>query len=51
MWSDTDKMLQYCKNARDHAEKTHDREKNYRNLTEIYADIQGKKKGAPQTRG
>ena len=51
MWRDTDKMLQYCKNARDHAEKTHDREKNYRNLTEIYADIQGKKKGAPQTRG
>lgn len=41
IWSDEDKMEQYCKNARNHAEKTHDREANEQKLMEIYADIAG----------
>lgn len=39
MWSDKDKMMEYCKNARNHALKTHDREKNYQKLLEIYAEM------------
>ncbi len=41
MWSDPEKMDFYRKNARKHAEITHNREINYRRLTEIYAKIAG----------
>lgn len=39
MWNDEEKMIEYCKNARLHAKRTHDREKNYQRMQEIYADI------------
>ena len=39
IWSDKEKMKEYCKNARKHAEKNHDKERNYRRMTEIYAEI------------
>ena len=41
MWEDQEKMLEYCKHARNHALETHDGEKNYQRLTEIYAAIAG----------
>lgn len=39
MWSNKEKMEEYCKNARNHAEKTHNRERNYKKMTEIYSKI------------
>lgn len=39
MWSDQEKMEEYCRNARIHAERTHNRERNYMKLTEIYSKI------------
>lgn len=39
MWSDEEKMQFYCKNARKHAEITHNREENYRKLMQIYGEI------------
>ena len=39
IWSDKEKMLDYCKNARNHAQKTHNGEANYRKMTEIYSKI------------
>lgn len=39
MWSSPEKMLEYSKNAREHARKTHDKEKNFAKLQEIYAKI------------
>jgi len=36
MWKDPVKMREYCRNARLHAEHTHDREKNYEQLMDIY---------------
>lgn len=39
IWENPEKMEQYCKNARKHAKKTHDREQNYRQMTEIYAKM------------
>ncbi len=39
MWGDPRKMREYCRNARAHALRTHDREKNYRRLVEIYEEI------------
>lgn len=39
MWNDEEKMLFYCKNARKHAEKTHNGELNYRKLMQIYEEI------------
>ena len=39
IWENKEKTEQYCKNARKHAEKTHDGEQNYRQMTEIYAKI------------
>lgn len=39
MWEDRQKMIQYCSNARYHARKTHNREDNYKRMTEIYAKI------------
>lgn len=42
MWDNPEKMRQYCRNARTHAMETHDREKNYQRLVEIYGKICGK---------
>ena len=39
IWKNKGKTEQYCKNARKHAEKNHDGEQNYRQMTEIYAKI------------
>ena len=39
MWSDPEKMMEYSKNAREHARKTHDKETNFEKLQEIYAKI------------
>lgn len=39
MWRDPAKREEYCKNARSHALRTHDREKNYQKLVEIYEKI------------
>ena len=39
MWEDSQKQRMYCENAAAHAKETHDREKNYRRMLEIYADI------------
>jgi len=43
MWSSPEKMLEYSKNAREHARKTHDKEQNFAKLQEIYANIAGRK--------
>lgn len=42
VWENREDMYEYCKNARIHATKTHDREENYRKMMEIYAAIAGK---------
>lgn len=39
MWSDPGKMQEYCRNAKAHAERTHDRYRNYVRMTEIYSKI------------
>lgn len=39
MWSDPEKMKEYCRNAKAHAERTHDRRGNYIRMTEIYSEI------------
>lgn len=39
LWKDQDRQVEYCRNARKHAEKNHDREKNYMKMTEIYTRI------------
>ncbi len=39
MWNSPEKMLEYSKNAREHARKTHDKEQNFAKLQEIYANI------------
>ena len=43
MWSSPEKMLEYSKNAREHARKNHDKEQNFAKLQEIYANIAGRK--------
>lgn len=43
MWENPEKMMEYCKNARIHARKTHNREENYQKVMEIYAVLSGKK--------
>lgn len=45
MWSDEAKMLEYCKNARNHARKTHDNGENFAKMMEIYAKIQNGEAG------
>ncbi len=42
MWSNPEKMMEYSKNAREHARKTHDKEQNFAKLQEIYANIAGR---------
>ncbi len=39
MWGNRKNMMSYCTNARNHAEKTHNKEGNYQRMTEIYAKI------------
>lgn len=39
MWENEEKAELYCKNARNHAEKNHNRERNYEKMTEIYTKI------------
>lgn len=39
MWDDPLRQRMYCEKAAAHAGETHDREKNYRRMLEIYADI------------
>lgn len=39
MWDDKEQMVKYCKNAREHALRTHDGENNYHRLVEIYDAI------------
>ncbi len=39
MWEDKEQMLSYSRNARMHAEKTHNQEQNYKRMTEIYSKI------------
>lgn len=45
MWDHPKRREQYCQNARKHAEKNHDREHNYVEMTEIYANIAGRPEG------
>lgn len=49
MWENPVKMQEYCENARKHAQKTHDKEENYRKLMEIYTKI-GVKSGTQRTK-
>lgn len=39
MWSDRERMEEYCDNARRHAQKTHKGERNYAKLNEIYTKM------------
>ena len=39
MWNDPEKMMEYSKNAREHARKTHDKRRNFEKMQEIYAEI------------
>lgn len=39
MWEQPEKMKRYCINARNHAEITHKKDKNYQTMMEIYAKI------------
>lgn len=43
MWGDREQMRIFCKNAKNHAKLTHNREANYKKMTEIYAEISSKK--------
>lgn len=39
MWSDLEKMDEFCENARNHAAKTHDPQQNYQKMIGIYSNI------------
>lgn len=39
IWKNQEKQKEYCRNARKHAEKSHNRERNYAKMTEIYTKI------------
>lgn len=39
IWDNLEKTQCYCKNARNHARITHNKERNYKKMTEIYANI------------
>ena len=39
MWTGKEKVDEFCKNARIHAKKTHNRERNYLKLNDIYSEI------------
>ncbi len=42
MWEHPEQMQIFCKNARNHARKTHDGEENYQKMMEIYEEIASK---------
>ena len=42
MWGNPEKMMEYSKNAREHARKTHDKTQNFAKMQEIYAEIAGR---------
>lgn len=44
MWSDPVKMDEYCKNAKNHAAKTHDPRRNYLRMLEMYSGILSRSK-------
>lgn len=39
IWSEDDKLEEYCRNARNHASKNHNRGRNYEKMKEIYSKI------------
>lgn len=39
MWKNQERLDEFCRNARNHAEKNHNREKNCEKMTEIYTKI------------
>lgn len=39
IWENQEEKIEFGKNARNHAQKTHDRERNYRRMMEIYSDV------------
>ncbi|MBQ7955096.1 MAG: glycosyltransferase family 4 protein [Lachnospiraceae bacterium] len=41
MWGDEAQMLEYCENARKHGRETHDGNKNFERLMEIYCQLSG----------
>lgn len=43
MWDNPEKMKQYGENARKHALETHDRDRNYQRLIEIYTEMDRKR--------
>lgn len=43
MWDHPEKMMEYSKNAREHARKTHDKTLNFEKMQEIYANVVGRK--------
>ena len=45
IWNNPEERKRYCVNARKHAEKNHDRERNYIEMKEIYANIAGRPEG------
>lgn len=45
IWKSPEKLDEYCRNARKHAEKNHNRERNYAKMTEIYTNIISKPEG------
>ena len=45
MWDDPEKRRIYCQNAKAHGENTHNREKNYARLIEIYTAMTAGKEG------
>jgi glycosyltransferase involved in cell wall biosynthesis len=44
MWEHTEEQARYSENAAKHARITHDKEKNYQKMLEIYAEIAGTSK-------
>ncbi len=48
IWSDQEKMAEYCRKAKAHAEETHDRRKNYTQLLKIYSEITTRGRGAQE---
>ncbi len=44
MWDNPEKQREYCENAAAHGRDTHDREKNYRRLLEIYREMGERKR-------
>lgn len=45
MWDHPEERKDYCRNARNHAERTHNKEENCHRMLEIYADIMSRTSG------